>query len=434
VESELLLLPLEQKATALPRVFLARALLLLSSEGPGSALLAIDRAPEGVATPELEVGRARIQAALERPDLARRSLDAAHRADPKLLEALLTAADLARAGRRFEEAADGYRAALTLNPLHVPSLLGLAELALERGATEAAGQAGRPVEDQGGALRGEAQRVADELDRSLAALPAEASPGEQCRLLLDLVQLDLILGHALTAPNHLDRAADLDDAPADCQLDLARLDRRLGRGQHALALLRKAADAEDPGTAPLALAEALEDPADALRWASRPPPPEFTPEERIEWTSRADATRVRAELGLGQRQAAADLAVELLEIQTVEARLALARLRHTQESRGSRRLLGAALRLARDGKRPGDELAEVGEVALSLDVLPLALEACDAAVERARDNCRALICSARALHGEGKDDLARARLDQALLLNPTAEGAEELHAKLAPTP
>ena len=117
----------------------------------------------------------------------------------------------------------------------------------------------------------------DLLTRSLGGLPNEASPGELCQITLDLAQLDLTLGLIAEAPEMLDRAAELDDAPGSCRLPLARLDQRIGRRKAALDILGKAAADDETGEVTLALAESLSDWQKAIEWLDRPAPPELTP-------------------------------------------------------------------------------------------------------------------------------------------------------------
>jgi tetratricopeptide (TPR) repeat protein len=300
----------------------------------------------------------------------------------------------------------------------VPSLVALAELA---------------VDGQGGVVPAEA---AASLNHVLSALPAEGSPEEQCRALLALVRLDLTLGHSLTAPSHLDRAADLEDAPPSCQLELAGLDRRLSRDAEGLALLKRAIEADDPGDAPLALAEVTDDPRAALKLSETPEPTDLGLAQKNVWEARAAAVAVRADLALGQRKAALALS-PALAVDTVTAWLAVARLRHAQgEKAATLRALGEASKLAHAAPQPGDALADVGEEAYSMQLFALAQQDCDAGAAAAAGNCRAQLCAARALHALGKEAEAQSRLDQAMLINPDARGVEtlkgELQAALAP--
>ncbi|MHB1844046.1 MAG: hypothetical protein ACYCWW_04315 [Deltaproteobacteria bacterium] len=416
VESELLLLPLERAEAPSARVYAARALLLLGKGEPGSALLAAGRASEGETSAELEAVRARIAQALERPDLAQQAIAAALLAAPKLVVALRAKGDLARARGQFAQAVAAYDAALAENPRHVSSLLALGQMA-ERG------QAGEPA------------RQASELERELPLFAAEGSPGEQCEALATLARLDLRLGHALAASSHLDRAGALDDAPAACRVELARLDRRLGRDASALALLRVAVEDDDPGEAPLVLAEWTPDSKEALDWATRPPPTGLPPRLHDQWIARAGAAELQARLSSGDRNGAQLVARRLEGIEDWHIALALARLRG---SRAEARLVEEALRWARATLEAGDALTSIGEAALSLRLNVLAAEACEGGAAHGDGNLRALLCAARALHAAGKDEAARAMLDRAAAIDPGALAVDKLRGELAaalpPTP
>ncbi len=409
VESELLLLPLERAQSPNPLVYAARALLLLGKGEPGSALLAAGRAPEGTASAELEAVRASIAQALERPDLAEQSIAAALRLSPKLLLALRTEAELARARKDFPRAVQAYRQALLENPRHVPSLLARAEMA-------EAGQAGDPA------------RSADELERQLPLFAAEGSPGEQCDALATLAQLDLRLGHALAASSHLDRAQTIDEAPASCRVELARLDRRLGRDAAALGLLRVAVEDDDPGEAPLVLAEVTTNPKEALDWAGKPPPPNLPPRDRDRWSARATAAEVTARLAAGDRRGAEAASAPLEGVEVWQAEVALARL---SGARAQARLLAEAERRADRSSSPGDALTAVGEAALALRLDGLAAQACEVGAAKGLGNLRALLCEARALHAAGKDEAARAALDRAAAIDPGALAVDQLRSALA---
>ncbi len=420
VESQLLLRPIELSldrgdirlsSADVARLYAAKGLDALGDNAPGDAIVALAKATDDQATAELLEVQAQADRTLERPGLADTAIHRALALDGKGISVLHLAADLARAEGRPRDAAALYARILSRSPAHVPSLVALAELA-------AAGQAGDPAQ------------AATAVQRSLSLLPSEGSPDEQCRALLALVRLDLRLGRPIDAPNHLDRAADLDDPPASCELDLARLDRRLGRRPRAVADLEKALDADDPGEAPLALAELTDDPRAALKLASTPPPPDLGLSQRNLWAARAAAAAIRADLALSDARAAFALAPQLA-VDTVPARIGEARLKKARgESAAAARALASAAQLARVSKTPGDSLADVGEAALDLGAPETALSACDGAAAAAPGNCRALLCAARALHALGRDADAAARVAQALVIDPSAP----VPAGLAGTP
>ncbi|MHB8418633.1 MAG: tetratricopeptide repeat protein [Myxococcales bacterium] len=400
-------------AEDLSRLYASDALVALGEKAPGDAIVALGKVPEEQSSAELLVVKAQADAQDENAALAKAALDGALRRDPELPEALDLQAQVARSTHRPADAIALYQRILARNPTHVPSLLALAEMAVAAQGDPAAAAAG--------------------IDRVLAQLPSEGSPDEQCRALLALVRLDLSLGHAVTAPSHLDRAGDLEDAPASCQVELARLDQRLGRQPEALALLKKAATADDPGDAPLWLGEATDDPRAALKLSKTEVPPDLTLAQKNAWGARAAGIAVRADLALGQRKAAAALA-DALSVETVPGMLGTARLRAGLGERAAAlRALGEAFRIASRGPEAADALADVGETALAVGAPNLARAACDDAAS-APGNFRALFCAARALHALGKTDEARQRLDRALLVNPSAPGVGALRAELSPPP
>jgi hypothetical protein len=423
VESKLLLGPVEIRlsngglslsAGDLSRLYASQALVALGDRAPGDALLAVGKVSEEQSSAELLAVRAEADLIDERSDLAKAALDAALGKDPGLLEGLRLQAEAALAAHRPEEAAVIYRRALAVNPRHVPSLVALAELAstipgFDRLAT------------------------ADSLNDLSNLLSAEGSPDEQCRALLALAQLDLEVGHALAAPGLLEQAGQLEDAPLACELELAGLDRQLGREAAGHEQLERAAKSEAPGEAPLALAEAEVDPHAALELARQATPPELGIAKRYVWEARAAAVAVRANLALGQRKAAAALS-GALQIDSWQARLGVARLRSAEgRPAEAAAALADAVKLARAAPRPGESLAEVGEAALSLQAFVTAQQACDAAAAATAGNCRAWLCSARALHSLARDGEARKRLDQAFLVNPAAPGVEALAGELRPS-
>jgi tetratricopeptide (TPR) repeat protein len=425
VESKLLMEPVEIQvdkqdltlpAEDLSRLYATDALLALGEKAPGDAIVALGKVAEDQSSGELLVVKAEADAIDERNDLARAALDLALKKDPDLLEGLRLAAEVAYSSHRPVDAAGYYRRILVKNPAHVPSLVARAELAVE-------GQGVPP------------EVAVESLNQVLSLLPSEGSPEEQCRALVALVRLDLRLGHSLNAPSHLDRAADLEDAPPSCQIDLASLDRRLSRNAEALALLTKAAKADDPGDAPLALGEVIDDPHQALELAKTPEPPDLRLLQKNVWEGRAAAIAVRADLALGQRKEALAYSDALL-VDTPQAWVGMARLRHADGGKAGKaaalRAFAEAMKTARAQPQPGDALAGVGEAALSMQDYGVALQACDASAAVAAGNCRALLCAARALHALGKNVDARTRLDQALLINPDARGVESLKADLMP--
>jgi tetratricopeptide (TPR) repeat protein len=425
IESKLLMEPIELQidrgdlalqSDDLSRLYASEALLALGEKAPGDAIVALGKVADQQSSGELLVVRAEADAIDERPDLAKAALDLALKKDPELLEGLRLAAEVAYAAHRPVDAAGFYRRILIKNPAHVPSLVARAELAVEG--------TGVP-----------ADVAADSLNRVLSLLPSEGSPDEQCRALVALVRLDLRLGHSLTAPSHLDRAGDLEDAPPSCQIDLASLDRRLGRNAEALALLTRAAKADDPGEAPLALGEVTDDAHLALELSKTAAAPDMRMTQNNIWDARAAAIGVRANLMLGQRKAALALQ-DALQVETPAAWVGMARLRSVENGKAAKvaeaRALENALKLARQAKQPGDALADVGEAALSLQSYGIAQVACDAAAAVAAGNCRAFVCAARALHALGKNAEARSRLDQALLINPDVKGLEKLKTDLMP--
>ncbi len=422
IESKLLMEPIEIQLDKgdltlppedLSRLYAADAMLALGEKAPGDAIVALGKVSEEQSSGELLVVKAEADAIDERNDLARAALNLALKKDPDLLEGLSLEAEIAHNSHRPVDAAGFYRRILLKNPAHVPSLIARAELAVEGPGVDPAA-------------------AAESLNRVLSLLPSEGSPEEQCRALVALVRLDLRLDHALTAPSHLDRAADLEDAPPSCQVELATLDRRLGRNAEALALLNRAVKADDPGDAPLALGEVIDDPHQALELSKTPEPPDLGQRQKNLWEGRAAAIAVRADLALGQRKAALALSDALL-VDEPEAWVGMARLRHAQgEKAAVLRALTEAEKVARAAPQPGDALADVGEAALSLQAYAMAEQVCEAAASVAAGNCRALLCWARALHALGKNADARTRLDQALLINPDAKGLEALKNDLMP--
>jgi hypothetical protein len=411
VESELLLLPLEQQSHPPPRTTASRALLLLARGEPGSALLALHWDPSG-APPEDAAAQVRIQMALQRPDLAHQSLVTALAKGTPSLELLHVAADEARGAGRRTEAREFYTRALALNPHHIPSLLAIAELAAEDPTPNGAET---PIG----------------LQQDLPNLTSEASPSEHCEALQALAQLALKRGDVATALSLLGRTAELEEAPALCLLQLARMDRRLGRPTQALALLKRAAHQDDPGEAPLALGEQLPDARAALAELAVAPSRDASPAQAALWTSRANAARVRANLMLGDRRAAEAAGSYLAPDQGLKALLSIARLRALAgEHAYASRALSMALHAARTSPERADDLVDVGEVALGLGAPAMDAEACDEAAATVPGNCRALVCSARAFRALGRLEDARSRLSKALAINAEAPVPPALRSDL----
>ncbi len=414
VEADLLLMPLERDGQPLPRIYAARALLLLAGGEPGSALTALGRAPDVAASREILTLKARIQSALDRPDLAEGTINEAISGSDPSVEALYTAGGLASQARQYRKALDLYQQALGQSPQHIPSLVAIADLSVA------------------GHYRDPAQ-ARDLLNRSLGAFPSEASPGELCQLYLDLAQLDLLSGLVAEAPDMLDRAGEVDESPAACRLPLARLNQRLGRRQVALEVLEKAAADDDTGEAPLALCESLTDWPKALEWLDRPAPPELGPGGLAAWTKRAHALRLSALCGLGRRQQAAPLLQELTGMEFTDALIGVARYYALlgDYSEAQRLLSQARLKAAQSGDPAPDELSRVGEVALTLRAYGVASAACADSAQRTPANYRALMCLARGLASEGRGREATASLDRALALNPASAEALQLKSSLA---
>jgi tetratricopeptide (TPR) repeat protein len=414
VEADLLLMPLERQDQPWPRIYAARALLLLAGGEPGSALTALGRVTEIAGSRELLTLKARIQSALDRPDLAAATINQAMSGENPPVEALYTAAGLASQRHQYRNALDLYQAALGLSPQHVPSLVAIADLSV-------AGHYRDP---------GQAR---DLLNRSLGAFPSEASPGELCQLYLDLAQLDLLLGLVAEAPEILDKAGELDEAPAGCRLPLARLNQRLGRRKLGLEILEKAAADDETGEAPLAIAESSSDWQRVLEWLDRPPPTELGPGRLAGWNRRAHALRLSALCALGRRQQAAPLLPELTGMDFTDALLGVARYYALlgDSSEAQRLLSQARTKASQSGELSPDELSRVGEVALSLRAYSVAAAACAEGAQRTPANYRALVCLARGLVGEGRGREAAASLDRALALSPDGTEALQLKSSLA---
>jgi hypothetical protein len=411
VESELLLMPLEQQSHPLARATTARALLLLARGEPGSALLALHWDPSAPGSAEQAAAQVRIQMALQRPDLAHQTLTQALARGVPSLELLHVAADEARRAGHRAEAREFYTRALVLNRGHIPSLVALAEFAADDPTTGLEPPVG--------------------LQQEIPNLSSEASPSEHCEALEALTRLALKRADFPTALSLLDRTAELEDAPASCLLELARMDRRIGRPTQALALLKRAAHDDSPGEAPLALGEQLQDPRAALAELAVEPSRDASPAEAALWAARANAARVRANLMLGDRRAAEAAGSFLATDQGVKALLALARLRALGgEHAFASRAIALAHRAARTSSERADDLVDVGEVALALGSPATAAEACDEAATAAPGNCRALICSARALRALGRLEDGRGRLSKALAINAEAPLPPTLRADL----
>jgi tetratricopeptide (TPR) repeat protein len=349
--------------------------------------------------------------ALQRPDLAHQTLTQALAKGVPSLELLHVAADEARLAGRRKEAREFYTRALALTPRHIPSLVALAEFAADDPATGLEPPVG--------------------LQQEIPNLSSEASPSEHCEALQALTRLALKRADFPTALSLLDRTAELEEAPAACLLELARMDRRIGRPTQALALLKRAAHGDSPGEAPLALGEQLQDARAALAELAVEPSRDASPAEAALWAARANAARVRANLMLGDRRAAEAAGSFLATDQGLKALLALARLRALGgEHAFASRALSLALRAARTSPERADDLVDVGEVALALGSPAMAAEACAEAAAAGPGNCRALICSARALRALGRLEEARAHLAKALAIDAEAPVPQALRADL----
>jgi tetratricopeptide (TPR) repeat protein len=412
VEADLLLMPLERQGPPWPRLYAARALLLLAGGEPGSALTVLGRAPEG--SREISVLKARIAIALDRPDLAEAAVtEALSGADPPV-DALYTAATLAAQGRQYRKALDLYQQALTRSPRHVPSLVAIADLSVSGHYKDPA-------------------KARDLLNRSLGGLSSEASPGEMCQIYLDLAQLDLMLGLIAEAPEMLDRAAEIEDTPSSCRLPLARLNQRVGRRKAALEILEKAAADDETGEVTLALVQSLSDWQKALDWLDHPPPPELASTQLAIWSKHAHALKLSALSALGRRPQAAPLLDELTGEEFIDALIGVARYHaFLGDAPEIQRLLAQAkTRASQSGSLAPDELARIGEVALSLRAYQVAVSACAESAQQAPANYRALVCIARGLAGEGRGREAIASLDRALALSPDSSEALSLKSSLA---
>jgi tetratricopeptide (TPR) repeat protein len=110
---------------------LATSMLAISRNEAGSALAAANRAG---GAPWARVVQARVAMLASKPELAREPLDDATRATPSLAAALALRGDALRRTGHSAQAAESYRAALALSPLHARSAYGLAKLSLS-GAT-----------------------------------------------------------------------------------------------------------------------------------------------------------------------------------------------------------------------------------------------------------------------------------------------------------
>jgi tetratricopeptide (TPR) repeat protein len=412
VEADLLLMPLERQGSSSPRVYASRALLLLAGGEPGSALTALGRAPEN--TEELSIIRARIADKLDRPDLAQAAIAETLASAEPPVEALYTAGNLASQGRQYRNALDLYQRALRRNPQHVPSVVAIADLSV----------AGRYRDPK---------QARDLVNRSLGGLVNEASAGEMCRIYLDLAQLDLESGLIAEAPQMLDRAAEVDDAPAACRLPLARLNLRLGRRKAALEILEKAAADDDSGEVSLVLVQSLTDWQKALEWLDRPAPPELTPAQLAVWGRHAHALKLSALSALGRRPQASQLLDEMTGEDFIDALIGVARYHaFFGDSPEIQRLLSEAkTRAAQSGDIAPDELSRVGEAALALRAYSVAASACGESAQLAAANYRALVCLARGLAGVGRGREAIGALDRALALNPESGEALSLKSSLA---
>ena len=421
VDSELLNAPLERALQGgqihdadLPaRFWAARALLLLASSEPGSALLMLSGSPPGHESSELSVVRAQVLTQLEKPAAAAAALSESLNRKPPSLEALWAAAATADKAHDDARTFDLAEQAVQQNPNHWPSLLLLGALGLRKAV--------------------DPEQAKELLARALPNAATEASPAEQCLALTELAQLDLILGNISAVVATIDRGANIEEISPTCRVDLARIDRRLGRDEQALALLHAAADDEDPGEAALAYAEVVGDPIARLRYAGAPPPPGLTNLEASRYTARVNAVRLQAALQLGKRKEAALLAPKIEGWETPQGFDALAHLKAANgDLKGATRLLEEARRVAAKAPNAGDVLASVGEQALALSMWQQAATACGDGARHAPGNYRALLCQARGLWGQGRTADARIAIDKAVALNPLGEQATALRAQIIP--
>ena len=428
VDSELLNAPLERRLQesrvnldpqAAARFQAARALLLLASSEPGSALLMLSGDSSGGDSAELAVVRAQVYADLEKPKQAGDELASALRQQPRSLEVLQTAAQAAFNAQDDTRAADLAMRAIAIYPNHWPSLLVLGRVALRGDAADPA---------QTDAL----------MSRALPSLAGEASPLEQCQAHVELIELDLQLGQVTGILSRFDTLAKTEDLPVSCRLDLARLNRRLGRESQSLALLKSAAaeqEAGDPGEAALLYSEASGDPRVILSEAIKPPPTDLAMKAAARWKARSEASKLRAALILGDHKAGVPLAAEIdgWEIPQVLCTLAWYKAANG-DFRSAGRLLDRAHQVAAKGRNPGDALADVGEKALALGFWAPALASCGEGVRRAPANYRALTCEAQALASLHRPNEASAALDRAVALNPDSPDAERLRVRMSPPP
>ncbi len=241
--------------------------------------------------------------------------------------------------------------AVAIYPSHWPSLLLLGRIALRGNAADPA-------------------RVNTLMSRALPSLAGEASPLEQCQAHLELIELDLQLGHVAGILSRFDSVAKTEDLPVSCRLELARLNRRLGRESQSLALLKSAAaeeEAGDPGEAALLYSEASGDPRVILPEAIKPPPSDLAMKAAARWKARSEASKLRAALILGDHKAGAPLAAELegWEIPQVLCTLAWYKAANGDFKSAGRRL-DRAHQTAAKSPKAGDVLADVGEKALAL--------------------------------------------------------------------
>jgi len=428
VDSELLNAPLERRLQesninldpeAAARFHAARALLLLASAEPGSALLMLSSDPSGGDSAELAVVQAQVYAELDKPKQAAAELAAALVKQPRSLEALQTGALAAAKAQNDARAAELAGRAVAIYANHWPSLVLLGRLALRGDAVDP-------------------DRARGLMSRALPTLSSEASPLEQCQALLELIELDLQQGHVAGVLPRFDSLAKTEDMPTTCRVDLARLNRRLGREAQALALLKSAAadeEAGDPGEAALLYAETSGDPRIILPEAGKPPPSDLAMAAAARWKARVEAAKLRAALILGDRKAGAPLAAEIegWEMPPVLTTLAWYKAANG-DFRNAGRLLDRAQQIAAKGPNPGDALAEVGEKALALGFWGQALASCSDGVRRGAANYRALTCQAQAFLALHRPAEAVAALDRAVALNPDAPESARLRARLEPPP
>ncbi len=365
----------------------ARALLLLASSEPGSALLMLTGDSSVGDSAELAVVQTRVYTDLEKPKQAADELATALR-----LQLPIARGPAGRgAGRRSIRRTMPGRPSSRCRPSrsiqgHWPSLLLLGRLALRSGAADPT--RANPPDEPGPAEPGR---------RGFARL-------EQCQAHLELIELDLLLGHMPGILTRFDALARTEDLPMSCRLDLARLNRRLGRKSQALALLKAAAaeqEAGDPGEAALLYSEASGDPRVILPKAIKPPEAtDLGMKAAARWKARSEASKLQSGVdsrpteGRGRRWPPSSRSWEVPP-GPVYPRLVQGRQRRLPERRSPSRPRAPG---GRQGPPPGrcpGRCRRAGPGARFPGVQALA--SCNEGARRAPANCRALTCEAQAL-------------------------------------